>query len=93
MVMGICAPTRLQVSLGWCGWRREWCREPRDDDGLSYCLSRSSRKNKVMGHLLIQFVEFEQIFLIFLPKGLERSGNRQNVHFQVLKLNWLRNSY
>lgn len=46
-----------------------------------------------MGQLLIQFLEFEQIFLIFLPKGLERSGNRQNVHFQVSKLNLLRNPY
>jgi len=51
------------------------------------------KENKVMGHLLIQFVEFEQIFLIFLPERLERSGNRQNVHFQVLKLNLLRNPY
>lgn len=51
------------------------------------------KENKVMGHLLIQFVEFEQIFLILLPWGLERSGNGQNVHFQVLKLNLLRNPY
>lgn len=51
------------------------------------------KENKVMGHLLIQIVEFEQIFLILLTWGLERSGNRQNVHFQVLKLNLLRNPY
>lgn len=71
--------------VGVAATRRRWA--------ITLFIKGWRKENKVMGRLLIQFVEFEQIFLILLPRGLERSGNGQNVHFQVLKLNLLRNPY